>query len=945
MTSSELIAASPVKRLFIIDVMAMVFRHHHAFEMNPLKTTSGFPTSSLFGSAKFITNLIKKETPDYLVLATDTKAPTFRHKLFPDYKAHRVEMPEEIATQLPKLFEMFTAWDLPLLSLSGYEADDIIGTLVKKFSSTRLHSYIVSGDKDFWQLISPCIFSYNPDPKGSWDVMDTQGVQTKLGCTPQQVIDYLAICGDRADNIPGVFGLGPKTAQKLLGEHLNLDNIYNNLSSISSATVRNKLQNQKDQAFLSKELVTIKTDLDLAINLSNLSLSNVARNGSNELIDIFEEFEFRALAANLRNHMASSKNKPGTGISTTKSGEPTSSIPKPLIPKAPATTKNYTLIHTQSRLNTFLEDMSQSTIFAFDVETTGLDIITDQPIGISFSLKKGQGYYLPLIEKHLKDLCPEDIIEKVRGILTDPNKAKLAHNLKFDIQMLQNISIDPEPPFEDSMIAAFVANSNRSSYSLDALSLDILGIEKTPIESLIGNGGKKGAIRPMDQVPIEHLVNYGCEDTDCCLQLFEHFSNILADNKIQKLYQDIEIPLIPILAKMEKNGIRLDTDHLEKLGKDLGKNIARSANKIYSLSEEEFNINSPKQLQYILFEKKSIHKQLNISNIKKTKSGLSTDVSVLQLLSKHPLAQELLNYRVLTKLKSTYVDSLPKMVHPKTSRVHTNFHQTGTATGRLSSSNPNLQTIPIRSADGKIVRAAFSCKPGSKILCADYSQIELRVLAHLANDTSLIDAFASGLDIHQATAARMFGVKTDAVTSDLRSRAKAINYGVIYGMGPQRLAQSTGVSLSEAKEFIAEYFNSFPGIKIYIKSAVAFAKKHGYSETICGRKRDIGGLTDHSLSSSLNAATAQNIAVNSPIQGSTADLMKLAMISVDKRIMSENLDAKMLLQVHDELVFEVSDIDLKKTSEMVKYEMENVMHLKVNLKVDVGYGHDWLEAH
>ena len=586
------------------------------------------------------------------------------------------------------------------------------------------------------------------------------------------------------------------------------------------------------------------------------------------------------------------------------------------------------------------QELSGADMFSFDTETTGLDRIEDTPIGISFSTRAGHGWYVPLVQKHLSGwLTPEFIRQQVEPILRDPKKTKVAHNLKFDIQMLSNLGIEVSGPFGDTMLASYIINPISKEHSLDSCSLERLNFKKIPTTALMGDKFE----RSMLDVPLEDLATYACEDADVVFQLDKIYQPILSEMGLKDVYENIDVPLAPVLAAMEKTGVHIDSDALAEISMKLDKRAKQLEQLIYKEAGEEFNINSPKQLQVILFEKLAIHSQLGITRIKKTKSGFSTDVSVLESLSAHALPRAILEFRTVTKLKNTYVDALPQLLNPKTGRVHTNFHQTGTATGRLSSSDPNLQNIPIRKEEGREIRKAFSASaPDRKIISADYSQIELRLLAHISDDNGLKTAFASDQDIHTATASKIFGIPPSQVTADLRSNAKAINFGIIYGMGPQRLARETGVSMAEAKTFIEKYFDGFPKIRDYIDTAKSAARQLGYSTTMTGRRRPIPEINAKDRAVMING---ENMAVNSPIQGSAADLVKIAMINTQKQLNESGLDAKMLLQVHDELVFECKDSQVDAVKALVKSAMENAMKLSVPLKVEVGAGLNWLEAH
>ncbi|NDE16868.1 DNA polymerase I [bacterium] len=929
------------KRMFVIDAMALAFRSFHAFGARPLTTSAGIPTSAVYGTAVFLLKLIEDEKPDYLVIATDSKEPTFRHKMYPLYKANRTEMPEDLARQLPYLFRLFDALNCKLLKQPGVEADDLIGSLVKQHSTPDLVSYIVSGDKDFMQLINHHIFLYSPKKAEPAQIIGIEGVHEKFSCGPEHVVDALALIGDTADNVPGVNGIGDKGAAKLIGAFGSLEGIYAHLDEIKNERQRESLRTSKDAAFLSRELLRIKTDLDLEHALDAMKFDHDTAIANERLLHLFEELEFRTLAQRVQAEMREQRKSSGA---LTTANRPLAQAPaSPVV--APVATPSldrsgYVLANTPATLKAAIDDLKAAKVATFDTETNGLDVVDSRPIGVSASTAPGKGWYIPLLDKHLEGgLTPRDVLAAIKPWIESPGQTKVAHNLKFDLQMLRNAGLRPAGPFVDTMLCSWLLDSSGREHGLDACAMRELGILKIPTSDLIGLRGET----PMSEVPLEKISEYAVEDAEVTFRLYGHFMPEIQKRGLGKVLHEIEMPLVPILASMEQTGIHVDAGELAKISDHLAEESARLEEVIYKLAGEEFNINSTKQLQHILFEKLKVHEELGVKRLKKTKSGYSTDMSVLEALSEHPLPEAILAYRSVSKLKNTYVDTLPQLINQHTNRIHTSFHQTGTATGRLSSSDPNLQNIPIRTKQGREIRKAF--KPGipeAVLISADYSQIELRILAHIAGETALADSFRKGIDIHNATASRIFGVKTDEVDQTLRSRAKAINFGIIYGMGPQRLARETGVSMAEAKEFIEKYFTGYPRIKDYIADAIAKAKANGYTETMTGRRRPLPEL--HSTDR-LTLVNAENIAVNSPIQGSAADLIKLAMIKVDHDLSAAGLKTKLLLQVHDELVFEAPNAEIARASEVIRHAMEHAMELNVPLKVEIGSGANWLEAH
>lgn len=897
-----------LKKLFIIDGYAILYRAHYALIRNPLITSYGFHTSALFGFTNQLIKIIKDENPDYLVCAFDSKEKTFRHKIYSDYKANRPEMPEELQKQIPHLWELLDGMNIPVLRKPGYEADDIIGTVTESVLDKKIQSYIVSGDKDFMQLINDKIFLYTPGKRNSApDIYDKDGVIKKWGLPPEKIIDLLALMGDSSDNVPGVAGVGVKTAVKLLKEYDNIESVLDNASKISNKRVHNGLMNGRDKAFLSKELVTIIKDVDVDTNVENFLLKSFDQEALGKK---FEELEFYALLKYL------AIDAPET---FTKKEE-----------------KNYQTILDLKALKEMVDELKNAKYVSIDLETTSVNPMLAEIVGISVSYNKNSAFYIPILypEKKKNNFGVNDlevVLSIMKEFLENKDIRKIGQNIKYDALILYRHGVKVSNIFLDTMIAAHILNPAAKSYKLDALSIEFLNYNMVPIEDLIGKG--KDQIT-MDLVPLDKISYYAAEDADIVFQLAEIFAPKLEENGQLNFFADIEMPLIDVLMKMENEGVYVDEDLLNEMSLNIGERLDLLVKEIYNIAEEEFNINSTQQLAKILFD------DLKLTQIKKR----STAENVLkELVNEHELPELILSYRKLNKLKNTYIDALPASINKKTKRIHSTFNQTIAATGRLSSTGPNFQNIPIRTVDGREIRKSFIAQQKNwGIFSADYSQIELRIMAHLSEDKELCNAFKDNLDIHDRTASLIYNVPLDDVQPEMRRTAKVINFGIMYGAGPFRISQELGISRKAAQEIIKQYFIQYSGIQNYIDDTLSKARSDNYVETILGRRRYVWDVNSENA---LKKQAAERVAINMPIQGSAAELIKIAMIDIQKNIENDKLNSKMILQIHDELLFEYPLDEKEHLISMVKKSMENAMSLKVPIIVDYGFGKDWFEAH
>jgi DNA polymerase-1 len=937
------------QRLFLLDGMALIYRAHFALIRSPIFTSDGVNTSALFGFTNTLLDILQNQNPTHLAVAFDTSAPTTRHEIFPDYKAQREDMPEDISAAIPNVKRLLEALRIPILVRDGYEADDIIGILAKKAEREGIETFMVTPDKDFGQLVSDHIKIYKPGRQGNdVEIMGPAEVCAKWGIErPEQVIDILALMGDAVDNIPGIPGIGEKTAAKLIQEFGSVENLLASTAQLKGKQ-KEKVEQNADQALLSKKLAVILHDAPFEVEPTALTLQ--ARDDE-AVKTLFTEFEFNSLGRRLfgdsfkagrGRHLAAGKaatadaDQPPGDLFAADDAATHSAVKLHTI----ADTKHhYDLIRTATERADLIAKLSHLGAFCFDLETTSLDPRDTRIVGIAFSWEAHHGCFV-LFPRDQKEAAT--VLEEFRPILTHPDIEKVGHNLKFDLSVLLAHGLEASGPFFDSMLAhALIEPEQR--HGMDLLAETYLAYTPIPINSLIGGQqdlfGQHTMADVAEHAP-EKLKEYAAEDADVTWQLAETFRHQLPKRGQDRVFAEIESPLLPVLTRMEHAGVAIDVPALHEFGLHLEKQAAELQRRITDLAGTAFNLNSPKQLGEILFDRLKL-----LDKPKKTATGqYQTNEQVLQSLTgAHPIIDDILTYREVTKLKNTYVDALPQAVSPVTGRIHTHLHQLMTATGRLASSDPNLQNIPIRSANGREIRKAFvSGRPGWLLLSADYSQIELRVMASLSGDAAMMEAFQNGQDIHQATAARVYGVSLDAVTSDMRRTAKMVNFGIIYGISAFGLAQRLGIPRQEAGQIIDAYFEKFPGIQAYIDRIIAEAKQHGYVETLSGRRRYIRDIT------SANATVrggAERIAMNTPIQGTAADMIKLAMIRVDHDLRSSGLETRMLLQVHDELLFEVPEREVANAKLLIIDAMRHALPLRVPIEVEAGVGETWLQAH
>ena len=944
---------STKERLFLLDGMALAYRAYFSFITRPLINSKGENTSAIYGFVTALMKILDDEKPDHIAVVFDTKEPTFRHTLFADYKATRQKMPEDMAAQMDRLKDVVRAFNTPLLELPGYEADDIIGTLARRAEKEGVLTMMVTGDKDFMQLISPMIKMYKPGKSGGDpELVEEPGVHEKFGVTPDRVTDVLGLIGDKSDNVPGVPGVGEKTAIPLIQKYGSMEELYAHVGEISQKGLREKLITHRETAFLSKHLVTIDTAVPLKVDFHSL---RSAPPDTSRLIALFGELEFRSLAARLKE---GGKASAGTALPAVARGQIAAPAAAPVAAEAQTDIRTdvheYTCVTTVSALDALVRELLRSPLIVFDTETTSKDALRADLVGISLCTAARRAWYVPVRWEPRKEkgsglfgaegegevnttagaLPLKTVLEKLAPVFASEKIAKAAQNAKYDMLVLMNHGLELNGVRFDSMVASYILRAD-GQHNLDALASEFLNYRMVSFEELVGKGKQA---RHITEVPLESVSAYSAEDADMTYRIREKQIPRLNEMGLMGLCDEIEFPLIGVLARMELEGIGLDVPCLAEMSKDLERQIDNLVTEIHRHAGETFNINSTQQLGGILFNR------LKLPTIRKTKTGFSTDVGVLEALhGMHPIIDSLLDYRQLTKLKSTYIDALPTLINPATGRVHTSYNQTVAATGRLSSSDPNLQNIPIRSEAGRSIRRAFIPRSaGSVLMSADYSQIELRVMAHMSADESLTEAFRNDEDIHASTASRVFGVPPKEVSADMRRKAKEVNFGIMYGIGPFGLGRRLEIPQSEAKEIINRYFERFPKVKQYINDTIAGARKDGYVSTLTGRRRYLADINSRNQNIRGNA---ERQAINMPIQGTAADMIKIAMIRLDASIAGKKFKSRMLLQVHDELVFEVPRGEEKKMTALVTEGMEGAMKLSVPLRVDIGTGKNWLEAH
>ena len=925
------------KKLYLLDAMALIYRAFFALNKNPKINSKGLNTSAMMGFANTLYDLLKNEKPTHIGVAFDTQAPTVRHIDFTAYKANRQEMPEDLSKSIPYIMKLIEAFNIPILFSEGYEADDVIGTLAKKAEQNGFQTYMVTPDKDFGQLVSENIFIYKPGRMGEKAViMGIPEVCEKFSIKrADQVIDMLGLWGDASDNIPGIPGVGEVTAKKLLAEFDNIDNLIANADKISNDKLREKVKTYAHQAISSRNLATIILDVPVEFHEENLRLKTPDKKA---LKEIFDELEFKAFAKRVFTDLSLETqltNRQPDLFSSYEDSMQNEEIEEVEDKKTiQNTAHHYHLIKEKPEIKSLAEQLLQQKSICFDTETTGLDPNNAELVGISFCFKAGEAYYIPVPEIYSEAL---EVVNLFKPVFENEMIEKIGQNMKFDMAILKWYDIEVNGKLFDTMIAHYLLEPDMR-HNMDALSETYLNYSPVSIETLIGKKGKNQL--SMRTVDLEIIKDYAAEDADITFQLKQLFEPLLSKDQVSSLFEDVEIPLIQVLTDMESEGVKVDVSVLNAYSAELQTEVIEVEKEIYELAGENFNISSPLQLGKILFDKLKI-----VENAKQTKTKqYSTGEEILQkLVNKHPIIEKILDYRSLTKLKSTYVDSLPELTNPRTGRIHTSYNQAVAATGRLSSNNPNLQNIPIRTERGREIRKAFVPRNEDFVLLsADYSQIELRIIASLSEDKEMIYAFNNGLDIHTATAANVYGIELEEVTQDMRRNAKTVNFGIVYGISAFGLSERLNIPRKEAALIIEQYFAKYPKIKNYMDKSIAFAKENGYVETILGRRRY---LRDINSSNFTVRGFAERNAINAPIQGSSADMIKIAMIRIHNELKLTGLKSKMIMQVHDELVFDVHKSEIEIIKPIIYSGMRDALPLKVPVEIEMNTGNNWLEAH
>jgi DNA polymerase-1 len=962
---------STQKRLYLLDAYALIFRGYFAFIKNPRINSKGMDTSAIMGFMNALMDVIKREKPDHLAVAFDKGGSTYRYEMYQEYKAHRDETPEAIKIAVPYIQELLKAMHIPIIEVAGFEADDLIGTIAKQAEKEDYKVFMVTPDKDFAQLVSENIFMYKPARMGNdieiWGIPEV--LQKFEIERPEQVIDFLGMMGDAADNIPGLPGVGEKTAKKFLKEYGSMENLLANTHELKGA-IKDKIEANAELGLLSKKLATILLDCPVQFNAEDFELSKPDVEKTDAL---FQELEFRQMKAQFDKYFGTGKEYDEIDTNGNDNSNDKNQIQKKTVAKKSNedqfdlfgfsdeesgevktnsnyatlenTNHNYTIIQGDLGTKLFLQNLLNQTSVCFDTETTGIDALNAELVGMSFSWQKGEAFYVPFPENQEE---AQLLVDKFKPFFESETIEKVGQNIKYDLKILSNYGVQIKGKLFDTMIAHYLINPDMR-HNMDVLSETYLKYSPKSIEDLIGKKGKNTSSvraklsgqKSMRDVALEEIKEYAAEDADVTFQLKQNFSPILDKAETKKLFDEIEIPLIPVLAAMELEGINLDVPFLKEMSVEMAKESSELEQKIYETAGEKFNLASPKQLGEVLFDKMKI----GGAKQKKTKTGqYATGEEVLSYLAnEHQIVKDILDWRQMVKLQSTYIDALPNQVDKKTGRVHTDYMQTVAATGRLSSNNPNLQNIPIRTERGRLIRKAFIARDENyTLVSADYSQIELRIIAALSGEENMIKAFQNNEDIHRSTAAKVFNVPLEEVTKEQRSNAKTVNFGIIYGVSAFGLSNQTSLSRKESAELIDAYYATYPKLKSYMSNQVDFARENGYVQTVLGRRRY---LKDINSANMMVKSGAERNAVNAPIQGSAADIIKIAMINIHKKLTSENWKSKMLLQVHDELVFDVHNSELEKIKPMIKHEMENAFKMDVPLDVEIGVGKNWLEAH